>query len=79
MRLILKPNVVLAEPVELPSLVFLPDTVQRTVVYVIRQSAYADVSIGDKVLCTPQAGLKIRSNGSRFVLLDAGDILARLE
>ena len=78
MKLFLRPNVVLAEPEMLLSSIVLPEGTEQFV-YIVRQSAHPDISVGDKVLCTPKAGLKVRSNGSRFVLLDAGDILARLE
>lgn len=42
-------------------------------------SKASDISAGSEVLYHPKAGLRLRSNGSVYVLLDTADILAIIE
>lgn len=81
MRLILKSDTLLVESIfETPSHgIIIPEGSVTTQIALVRQTTYEAVSVGDRILHPARAGLGIRSNGNRFILLDAGDVLAKLE
>jgi hypothetical protein len=79
LKIELKPDTLLIEPKAREEGVLWQPNGRETSVGIVRQSAYADVIPGVEVLYYPSAGLGIKSNGRKFLLLGAADILAVVE
>lgn len=78
MRIELKPGTVLVEPTAPAGSILWQPNGHTASVGMVKQTAYEDVVVGDEVFYYPSAGLGITSNGRRFLLLGAADLLAKV-
>ncbi len=77
---------VLEEEAKTPSGIILPDTAkekpQRGVVVAVGESSYDEpipVEVGDKVMFAKFSGTEIKLEGEDHLILEIGDILARIK
>jgi len=77
---------VLEEEAKTPSGIILPDTAkekpQRGIVVAVGESSYDEpipVEVGDKVMFAKFSGTEIKLEGEDHLILEIGDILARIK